>query len=115
MRVRGCCVMCLCVWFVIYRVMVDGVFVCVCFVRRVCFLFKLCLCVLCASYNVTLCVCLKLVFECCLRVCAFLMCLRVLFLVYCVVVYGVCVLVCCCCLFVSVCEWLVQCVCLCCL
>ena len=28
-------VCCVCVWFVIYRVMVDGLFVCVCFVRCV--------------------------------------------------------------------------------
>ena len=40
--------MCLCVWFVIYRVMVDGLFVCVCVVRCACFLFILCVvCVVC--------------------------------------------------------------------
>ena len=65
MRVCGCCVMCLGVWFVIDRVMVDGLFVCVCFVRcvRVSVL-NMCLCVLRISYNVLLFVCLLLVFEC---------------------------------------------------
>ena len=93
--------MCLCVWFVIYRVMVDGVFVCVCFVRCVCFLVKLCLCVLCVSYNVTLYVVL-LVFDWCLRLCAIFDVIAFFwFLMYCVVVYGVCV-----CFFLLVCECL---------
>ena len=70
MRVCGCRVMCLRVWFVIDRVMVDGLFVCVCIVRcvRVSF-FKMCLCVLWISYKLMLSVCFVMVFECCLRVC----------------------------------------------
>ena len=98
--------------------MVDGVFVCVCFVRRICFLFNMCLCVVCVSYNVTLSVCsagVRLLFAfvrfSCVIACVVydLLCGGV----WCVCFLGGCVF--CCCLYVSVCEWVVQCVCLCCL
>ena len=45
--VCGCCVMCLCVWSVIYHVVVDGVLFRVFCEVRVCFLFTMCLCVVC--------------------------------------------------------------------
>ena len=60
--------MCLCVWFVIYCVMVDGLFVCVCFVRCLLVSFVK-MCVLRISYDLMLSVLLLLVLECCLRLC----------------------------------------------